>query len=891
VHKQPSKFDDEQLAAIHAFRGAFRVDSCAGAGKTSTLVARIDFLRKQGVPESDILALTFTRSAAEDMRSRANAEKDTLRTLHSWALQAVKEEINEFQPRLRPFPLLINQFEIIIPLAKQAGVQYKDLTSYISNAKRQGKTPNAMFNEADNDEQEKMARAYEHYQAACRRNGVLDFDSIIWELVLLFERKPQVCARHQIPFLMIDEAQDCSQMDWRLIRLISQKYGNVWIVGDFAQCQPAGTMVAMEGGLWKPIEKVKVGEKVVSFNRHAPCFIGTRNQGRMIQETAARQYKGWLYTVSAGGRVTRCTPEHRWLVRFNNSLKYVVYLMKKGNHFRIGMAEGWYEGGFGPRARARAEEADAVWCLTAHNTRDEAWISEQVFAAKYGVPQLLFKSRSIIIQEKIDAAWRAVGDNTKQAKNCLAAFGRDVRFPLWEKATAKHGGISAVYSFITTACNLMPEAMSLCCFSGNKVPKWEPLSVSSSAFDGLVYSLSVADTSCPEDERLYVADGLLTHNSVYGFRGASPEIFAAFPTIFPGARTLPMGTNYRSQKNIVTYSQEVMPEQTSYLNNWRAHKPSTSQPMFIKFQNDVEEAKWVLNKVASNECMLNETAILARTNAQLAIMQGFCTEKGIAYKLLGKDNFWKRAEVVALLGLVKNVAGADDVALKQALHSPLPCVKFLRKDDAIDALEQLQAGTVNGDNGKPVPLKNLLRRVNTGDSRQNEILHELHRILEGAQRMQQPYALAEYLAKQTGAGNLGDDEEEGGNPENFIQDNIRKVVVMAGYFKTVADFVDFARKAAHPSRKQTRLILSTVHGFKGREAKNVFVIGVNLGVFPHDRAELQEEKRLFYVAVSRPTDNLFVSCSGSPSAFISNKVSDVGDYNELLDDEPFELHS
>src|SRR5260370_33106793 len=95
---------------------------------------------------------------------------------------------------------------------------------------------------------------------------------------------------------------------------------------------------------------------------------------------------------------------------------------------------------------------------------------------------------------------------------------------------------------------------------------------------------------------------------------------------------------------------------------------------------------------------------------------------------------------------------------------------------------------------------------------------------------------------------------------------------MSTKFETLKDFCKFANGGVQPSKKQTRLVLSTVHGFKGLEAKNVFVAGVNLGVFPHDKGELQEERRLYYVAVSRPTENLYVSCAGAPSPFIAGEV-------------------
>lgn len=592
--------DAEQRRAATAINGAFRVDACAGAGKTSTLIGRLRFLISQGIPERDIVALTFTRIAAEEMRLRSGIGKDTLRTLHSWALEAVKAEVDSFEPRLRPSVLLLHPHEILIPLSKQYSLQYKDLSGYISNAKRMGKSPQKMMAESDNDQQERYAKAYEQYQSACHRMGLMDFDSIIWELVMLFQRKPGACARHQVKYLMVDEAQDCSEMDWKLIRLITQEHNNVWIVGDFAQ-------------------------------------------------------------------------------------------------------------------------------------------------------------------------------------------------------------------------------------------------------------------------------------SVYGFRGASPHIFAAFEQNFPGAQTLPLGTNYRSQANVVDYSKQVMPEQTSYLNNWKAHKPATSQPEFFRFDNDVDEANWILNKVQAGQCAVNETAILARTNAQLAIMQGFCAEKQIPYKLLGKDNFWKRPEVLALFGLVRNTVGHDDDALKRVLKSPLPIVKFLRKDDAIAALESRQSTSLSNSSGNPVPLKNFLASPWTGDTRQDEILRGVHALIEKGKEFTKPHTLnattphllMNHFATASGAIDLGEDDKDN---ETFIQDNIKKVVSIAKAFSNINDFIRFVQSAGRPSRKQTKLILSTVHGFKGQEAKNVFVIGVNLGVFPHDRAELQEEKRLYYVAVSRPTDNLFVSCSGCPSDFIKDKV-------------------
>jgi len=240
-----------------------------------------------------------------------------------------------------------------------------------------------------------------------------------------------------------------------------------------------------------------------------------------------------------------------------------------------------------------------------------------------------------------------------------------------------------------------------------------------------------------------------------------------------------------------------------------------------------------------------------------------------------------RASIAA--SFLKNAVGTDDAGIKHTIRSPLPCVRFLKKDAAIEALERCKQRSV----GDP-PLKQLLSSVDTGDFRQNHILRELGSLIADAGKSSsKPGEIARFIASRSGAKELMDDDLDTSR-ETFVQDNIRKVVAMADMFQTVKELVSFIYAATKPSRKQTRLILSTVHGFKGLEARNVFVIGVNSGIFPHDRSELQEEKRLFYVAVSRPTDRLFVSCSGAPSDFIRDKVIMASDEDP---EAQFELHA
>jgi len=588
------QLDPEQLAAVQAWRGAYRIDACAGAGKTTCLVARLEFLKRRGVPEKDILGLTFTRNAALEMQKRSGMEKQTLRTLHSWALEGVRREHMEFKPPLKPFPLLLHQAEVLAPIVKTfRGIMYKDAQSYISTQKRKGVGPNRALREADNEKAFDYAQVYRKYEEGCRQRGVLDFDSTIIELIKLFESRPDVVARYQIPYLLVDEAQDCSDMDWRLMRLITRQHGNIWVIGD-------------------------------------------RNQ------------------------------------------------------------------------------------------------------------------------------------------------------------------------------------------------------------------------------------------SVFEFRGANPKLFADFPLTFPGAITLPISTNYRSVSTIVDYSKKVAPEQTSYIEKLRAHRQGGNPIKFLKFLEETLEAEEILRLVRTSMEVAN-TAILARTNAQLGLFQGLCAMQGIPYKLLGKENFWKRPEVAGLLSYARYANMPTDDNVRGVIRAPFPITRFLRKDEAITNLERMQAGRV----GNPA-LHTLLSGYTTGDHGQDSVVRDLSSHLAALQRAaaKQPPVreLLKEIATNTGAFDYATERDTEKPEDTFAEENIKKVISISSKFETLKDFVKFANAALQPSKKQTRLVLSTVHGFKGLEAKNVFVVGVNLGLFPHDKGEIQEEKRLYYVAVSRPTENLYISCAGVPSPFIAGDV-------------------
>jgi superfamily I DNA/RNA helicase len=548
------------------------VEAVAGSGKTTTIVEAI-----RHVPESQSVAfLAFNKSIADELKRRVTSPNAKCMTLHAAGFNAWRQHISwdaqNLQVDSRKTSKLLDE------LVEQNVLEDRDvwtlggeLGKLIGIAKSAGIVPNERrlvgltpddtaiwqdlveFYGLDEDKwtEDAINIARKVLSASIDKAGeLIDFDDMLYMPVI----SGSTFEKYDVVFL--DEAQDVSGIQVEMVDRMRHEGSRVVAVGDRHQCQPTGTLVSMTGGDKKPIEEVRIGDEVVSYERHGAAFVGRCNQGRKVLAVGSRNYKGELIVVSAGEKESRCTPEHRWLVRFNDFGKdqYLLYLMLKGDQGRIGVAQTWYDCGFGPSARARAEGADAIWVLSAHPTKSSAWLAEQVVSAKYGLPQLIFQLRgqqSNQTQEEIDKALIQIGPNLERVENCLKEYGRLLEHPLWTKDEVNYAG--ARYPFVTAASNLMSRVMSANIFEGQKNPDWQPLDVDREQFSGIVCSLKI------ETHELYVADGLLTHNSIYGFRGALSNSMDNIKERFD-CEELPLSVSYRCPVVVVEHVKQWVPQ-------------------------------------------------------------------------------------------------------------------------------------------------------------------------------------------------------------------------------------------------------------------------------------------------------------------------------------------
>jgi hypothetical protein len=364
--------------------------------------------------------------------------------------------------------------------------------------------------------------------------GRVDFTDLIEKCI-----QDQIHPPSNPAIMMLDEAQDMSRLEMTLARMWGNRCEQLVIVGDPEQCQPAGTMVRTTSHGDVPIEKLDpTVHRLVSFDRHSSVLTGRRDGYAF--EITSRVYGGELATVRAidedNGvlRTTRTTHDHRWPVKWapQSREKLVVYLMRHERWWRVGWCKLHGSTGLHLGARARLERADA-WILAYFDDRREASIYETQIAVNYGLPMPTFRERDVY--QALDTRFAGTGIEfepsnwrkiRKRAYECLADHHRDPRQPFYD-FTAKHQKQGKRASLIVRACNLdtgmfqvaVPNADGRTC-------TWVPLTVTRERCDSTrVWSMNV------EPHHNYIADGIVTQNNLFEWRGSEPGAFFAAETV------------------------------------------------------------------------------------------------------------------------------------------------------------------------------------------------------------------------------------------------------------------------------------------------------------------------------------------------------------------------
>ena len=241
------KLNEQQIKAVKHIDGPCLVIAGAGSGKTKVLTTRIAYLMEQGISDTNILAITFTNKAAKEMRERLNVMVPGTRvfvgTFHSFGLKIIRENL-ELLGMDKNFTILDSDdvLSLIKKIMKDLGMDIKEISPYfvrnkISFIKNELLTDALLDKYFNTEVEKKVIEIYHAYLKVLKKNNSVDFDDLLKLPVELFKRNSDVLEHYQehYQYILIDEYQDTNEVQYKLSKMLADKYKNIFVVGDPSQ--------------------------------------------------------------------------------------------------------------------------------------------------------------------------------------------------------------------------------------------------------------------------------------------------------------------------------------------------------------------------------------------------------------------------------------------------------------------------------------------------------------------------------------------------------------------------------------------------------------------------------------------------------------------------------
>ena len=358
--------------------------------------------------------------------------------------------------------------------------------------------------------------------------------------------------------------------------------------------------------------------------------------------------------------------------------------------------------------------------------------------------------------------------------------------------------------------------------------------------------------------------------SIYGWRGADIRNILDFGKAFPNCEVFTLEENYRSTQQILTAATAVVENNEDRADkNLSAIHGEGENLGLIETHDEMEEADAVISalekEIKINKRTFNDFAILYRTNAQSRALEDSFRRNGIPYKIVGGTRFYERKEVKNLLGYLRLIVNLKDtISLRRVINFPPrgiglktvdKCVLQATKDkkELFDVLNNPEPINIRGKQGESlVNFHNLIKKYNDLLTKINA--SELVRALVDETEILKYYKRQDTIEDQERYANVMEvlnsvDEFMERNPVSLLHDFLEEVSLLT-------DIDEWNEDANH-------VTMMTVHSAKGLEFPVVFVTGLEDGLFPlsgalSERNLMEEERRLFYVALTRAQQMVYL---------------------------------
>jgi DNA helicase-2/ATP-dependent DNA helicase PcrA len=384
-----------------------------------------------------------------------------------------------------------------------------------------------------------------------------------------------------------------------------------------------------------------------------------------------------------------------------------------------------------------------------------------------------------------------------------------------------------------------------------------------------------------------------TDQSVYRFRGADFRNIMQFEEAFPDVTTVVLAQNYRSTQNILNAANAVISNniERKPKNLW---SDSGAGDPIVRYYADDEhdEARWIAQQIRdaheTDARQWGEMAVFYRANAQSRILEESLMRFGVPYKIIGGTRFYERREVKdALAYLRAAINEADEVNVKRVLNVPKRGIG----DTSVDKLDTYAR---NHGQGFSFALHNAAA-ASVGGAALKGITAFLASLDEaGNHQSEGPAEVLRLVLKSSGY--MTELENEDTVESAGRLENLAELIGFAEEFDSVDDFLEQVALVADTDQidGENRVMLMTLHAAKGLEFPVVFLAGFEEGVFPHSRSlaepeEMEEERRLAYVGITRARELLNVSHAWSRSLYGNTQYNPPSRFLEEIPHELFRI--
>ncbi len=393
--------------------------------------------------------------------------------------------------------------------------------------------------------------------------------------------------------------------------------------------------------------------------------------------------------------------------------------------------------------------------------------------------------------------------------------------------------------------------------------------------------------------------------SIYKFRGANIRNILDYEKVYPEAKVIKLEQNYRSTGNILDVANAVIRNNRGRKEKtlWTA-KEQGSRIHFRQFDNGYEEAEYISDDIAARvrkgQAHYGDCAILYRTNAQSRALEERLVVDGMPYKVVGGINFYARREIKDILAYLKTIDnGRDDLAVKRIINVPkrgignatldkIQSYADMRGITFYQALEQMdQITSLGRAAAKLEPFVKMIQ-VFKAKAKYYGIVDMIHEIMD----------TIDYRAY------LQDLDDEDANDR---MENVEEFLNRAVFYEqthdeiSLSEFLEEIALVADIDSLENgadRIVLMTLHSAKGLEFPCVYLAGMEDGLFPSymcissdDPGDLEEERRLAYVGITRAREELTLTCARSRMIRGENQYNPVSRFvqeipRELMDNTP-----